>query len=411
MNGTGRLDVDGTLVEVPLRTQQSVNLVVTSDLVVTDKLVVEPGSTIEFRNGAGLLFQEGGSADWRGTEADPIRLFGQGHVRFEHGSRPSTIRHGEINLQPDFFVPDDTRHGEYPLHWHHVMDGSRGTLVEDVTIRDSTNRGFVPHASHGITLRRCSTVNTVQSGFWWDEPPRDEDKGAGKSLVNNTHDALWEDCSAHRVVPPPGDPNRGRGLAGFAFGAGEGNVARRLTVSGVRGSDKNGGGFVWPSLDHSQPAIWITEDLTATDCTMGLWVWQNGPGVHNVVRYIGVLNDLDLSHGAYNNEYHYHDADVHTVEIHARGWGMTGGAVGTLIAKRNRIGRDGKMTPTVFTDMEIGRFLVRNADTNADLDELTTYEFNGTTLTWDDVAWENALVGTVVVIDGETRTWTEEGPK
>ena len=113
------------------------------DTTITTTLTLRPGDSVELRNGACLCFGPGGSADWKGTETSTwsndgttqnlerdIEITGDGHIRFEHGSGKSTIRFVEIDLRP----PQEV--GKYPLHWHHVGNGSRGTLVEGVVIKN-----------------------------------------------------------------------------------------------------------------------------------------------------------------------------------------------------------------------------------------------------------------------------------
>jgi hypothetical protein len=375
----------------------SQHLIISEDTVVTERMVLRPGDTIEFRNGAGLLFGEGGSADWQGTETETwsgdgttqdldrdIRIRGHGHIRFEHGSEASTIRFVQIDLQPDLEV------AEYPLHWHHAMEGSRGTLVEGVVVQNSTNRGFVPHASNGITFRDTIASNVTKSGYWWDPPPDSNDES------NNSHDITYDHALVDGVVPPPGDPEHGRGMSGFFLSPGHGNTLRDSVAMNMDSSTKNSGCIVWPARD--QDAVWTVETITAHDCTVGLWTWQN-TGMRHIVEDVRTWsNEIDLSHGAYGNNYVYRNVDMDSVEIHATGWALDGGRASHVVSKRNPTG--GTVT---FRDVEVDTFEIRNADTKGDTP--VHYVFDNTGLTFANVDPANVVGGTTVTIDGETRSY------
>ncbi|HYN17842.1 MAG TPA: G8 domain-containing protein, partial [Actinomycetes bacterium] len=61
--------------------------------------------------------------------------------------------------------------GRYGLHLHMCGDGSRGSEVEGVVIRDTGSHTFVPHLSNGIAFRDCISHNTFEDAFWWDGAP------------------------------------------------------------------------------------------------------------------------------------------------------------------------------------------------------------------------------------------------
>lgn len=373
------------------------HLVIAEDTVVTEQMVLRSGDTVEFRNGAGLIFREGGSADWQGTETETwsgdgttqnlerdIRIWGHGHIRFEQGSQASTIRFVQIDLQPDFEA------GEYPLHWHHAMDGSRGTLVEGVVVQNSTNRAFVPHASNGITFRNTIASNVTKSGYWWDPPPDARDE------VNNSHDITYDHALVDGVVPPSGDPDSGRGMFGFFLAPGHGNTMRDSVAMNMDSSTKNSGCIAWPPRD--QKTVWTVETITAHDCTVGLWTWQNNGERHIVDGIRTWNNQIDLSHGAYSNRYVYRNVDMDAVEVHAVGWAIDGGRATHVVAKRNIFG--GTVT---FRDVDVDSFEIRNADTHGDTP--IDYVFDNTGLSFAEVDPVNAVGGTTVTIDGETRTY------
>lgn len=386
-----------TSATTPARSGPPQHLVIDKDTVVTDRMILRPGDTVELRNGAGLTFSGGGSADWQGTPTATwsgdgttqnldrdIKITGNGHIRFEHGSTRSTIRFVQIDLQPDLEL------AEYPLHWHHAGDGSRGTVVEGVVVQNSTNRGFVPHASHGILFKDTIAKNVTKSGYWWDSPPSSRDE------VNNSHDVTYEHALVDGVIPPPGDPDHGRGLSGFFLTAGNGNTLRDSVAMNIESSTKNSGCVVWPARD--QNTAWTVENIVAHDCTVGLWTWQNTGQRHVISGVQTWANEIDLSHGAYTNDYVYRDVQLETIEIHATGWVIDGGRAAHLVAKRNPLG--GTVT---FRDVEVETFEIRNADTNGDT--AIDYVFDNTGLTFDNVTATNVIRGSSVTIDGERREY------
>ena len=58
--------------------------------------------------------------------------------------------------------------GRYALHLHMMGEGARGTIVRGVALVDSRGKGFVPHASHGVTMIDNVAVNSWVEAFWWD---------------------------------------------------------------------------------------------------------------------------------------------------------------------------------------------------------------------------------------------------
>ena len=87
--------------------------------------------------------------------------------------------------------------------------------------------------------------------------------------MKETHDILCDHVQVDGVIPPPGDPNHGRGLSGITVGAGPGNVLRNSVAMNVHGSRKNGGCVTWPSRD--QNTVWTVNNVAAHHCTTGLW--------------------------------------------------------------------------------------------------------------------------------------------
>ena len=195
--------------------------------------------------------------------------------------------------------------GRYGLHFHHSMDGSRGTIVEGVVVRDTGNHAFVPHASHGITLQDTISYNTFDDAYWWDSPPC---KHCGaEEYVNDTHDLLIDHAVAAivRVYPT----FRGTRLTGFTLKQGNDLTLtiRNSVAVGVRGN-ADASGYGWPEFAH---AVWVFEDnVSHNNKVDGFFVWQNDSLQHIVRDSVSYHNDAaGIDHGAYGNGYQYIDVD------------------------------------------------------------------------------------------------------
>jgi hypothetical protein len=187
--------------------------------------------------------------------------------------------------------------GRYGLHFHHCMNGSRRSVVESVVVRDCGNHAFVPHMSHGITLRGCISHNTFDDAYWYDP-------ALNRDYAPPTNDLVYDGCVASLVKVDP--PFRGVRLSGFMHGAGTGNIARDCVGVGIRGN-RDASGFTWPELSHG---VWVFEDCVAhNNARHGIFVWQNSGHVNIIDRFIGYHNgDSGISHGAYKNAYVYRNS-------------------------------------------------------------------------------------------------------
>ncbi len=375
--------------------------VFSADTTFTSTFTLRPGDTVTLRNGACLCFGGGGRADWRGTPAftwsddgtkqnlgRDIKITGSGHIRFMAGSVASTIAYVEIDLRPPVEV------GKYPLHWHHAGSGSQGTLVEGVVIKNSPNRAFVPHASHGITFRHTIAKDVAGSGYWWDPPSYQS-----SSQAENSNDIVYDHALVDGVVPLAGDA--GHRLMGFMLGAGRRNSVVNSVAMNVNGG-KDSAGFQWPESHGSQPNLWRFENNAAHhNKRNGIFVWQNNGQSQVVKNYRGYDNgSADIDHGAYTNVYTYRDVRASRIEIHAVGWTVKGGVVDLAIAKRHRLAGD----PITFTSVIVGRFVVDNAS-GSGIRNPGHYVFDNTGLTWDNVRIASVVPGTTITIDGEKRRY------
>jgi hypothetical protein len=177
-------------------------------------------------------------------------------------------------------------------------NGSKGSLVEGVVIRDAGSHAFVPHLSNGITFRDCISHDTYEDAYWWDDPPDTRTQG------DPSHDILYDRCVASLVRHDP--PYRGYRLTGFFIGRGNGNVARDCVAVGVQGAT-DASGFEWP---EGSEGVWkFTGCVAHNNAEHGIFTWQNTGLVHVISDYVGYHNtEAGISHGAYQNPYVYRDS-------------------------------------------------------------------------------------------------------
>jgi hypothetical protein len=238
---------------------------------------------------------------------------------FIRSSRPQTVKAVAIrHMGPRKKAEEFTELvlGRYGLHIHMCGDGSRGSKVEGVVIRDTGNHAFVPHLSNGIAFRDCISHNTFEDAYWWDGAPDTRTPGSP------SHDILYERCIASQVQYDP--PFRGFTLTGFALGRGNGDVIRDCVAVGVQG-EESAAGYQWP---EGGEGVWTFErNIAHNNAKHGIFTWQNTGKLHVIARYTAYHNGgAGISHGAYNNRYTYRDSTLYgnadgAVIIHADSWG------------------------------------------------------------------------------------------
>ena len=229
---------------------------------------------------------------------------GYAHVMF-NGHMPQTI----TNLRLQYLGVDRVL-GRYPLHFHHMSDMSRGSLVENVLVLNSKLHAFVTHASHGITVRDSVALYVGEAAFWWDSCSTSE----GSMAASN--DIIWDHDYAGdiNVVTGPGDTGSHR-LAAFDLGCGvdptaSGNSVVNSACSVVRGT-KDASCFFWPESQSSSNTLW--EPFTgnvAHNSVNGIFVWQNRThqSVHHISDFTAYANgSYAVDAGAYRNAYTYDD--------------------------------------------------------------------------------------------------------
>jgi hypothetical protein len=218
---------------------------------------------------------------------------GRSHI-FIRASVPQAISHVAIrHMGPRKWNPAAGQNefvlGRYGLHFHEMMNRSRGTLVNGVVIRDGGSHAFVPHHSNGITMRQCISHLTKEDAFWWDDKAR-------------TNHITWDRCvaSAMRIGQDK------YGIGSFKLAAGTGNVVAGCVAAGGDGG-VTASGFFWPA--GSIAGDWAASDLVShNNATLGIYVWENTSRVRNLIRLTCYRNgSYGAQHGSYNNRYLWRD--------------------------------------------------------------------------------------------------------
>ena len=223
---------------------------------------------------------------------------GRAHV-FIRSAKPQSVQYAELVLLgprgPDERDPTHGVQGRYPLHFHHNGDASRGSLVEGVVVRQSGNRAFVPHASHGITFRDTIAYDVWEDPYWWDE-----------RTPNQSHDTVFDHTIAAVVQDDP--DHRGYTLSGFVLGEGSNNSITNSVAVGVR---NKGAGFHWPSgANSAEFNVWrFDHNIAHNNKPNGIFVWQNDDNCHVIENFVAFRNGrVGVNHGAYNNDFVYDNA-------------------------------------------------------------------------------------------------------
>lgn len=212
---------------------------------------------------------------------------GRAHV-YIRSDKPQTIRYATLrHLGPNGDGPVDSR---YPLHFHMMNDGSKGSLIEGVVVRDAGDHAFVPHHSNGITFRETVAYDVQNTAYWWD--PKD-----------STDDTRYERALALEVSSAR---DTGARLNGFRMAKGVGNACIEcvaVRVSGARPS----AGFGW---NEAHPNKWEFRDSVAHNNSSGVYHWRNEPHVpgDSVHEHVGFV--------AYNNRGHGIEQGAYVIQAH-----------------------------------------------------------------------------------------------
>ncbi len=192
--------------------------------------------------------------------------------------------------------------GRYALHFHHGMDGSRGSVVESCVVRDCDSHSYVTHGSHGVYVHNNIAYNVTETPYWWDEGPQ-----------HASHDIRWISNIAALVkyVPrsiniekPDNDPTLSS--RGFLLGHGDGNICDSNVAVGTMGDNHDGGGFRWEAVSNSYlEGVWHVLANIAHNCNAGFSTWQNVQLLHLNEDCVAYNNGIGVFHGAYLNVYKY----------------------------------------------------------------------------------------------------------
>lgn len=269
-------------------------------------------------------------ADWTGTArsygAEVLNLSrnvvvegtpeGKAHVAFLMGSSSQALSHVELrHVGPRQVAPGSTKTttavlGRYGLHFHMGGDGTRGSVVDGVVVHDCGGHAFVPHDSHGITLRECVAHDVRDDAFWWDVHQQDSDD------YPESHDSLWERCLASKVWTDE-DATEGYRMAGFSLAAGDdlSNTCASCVAVGVYGARSTMNtsmvsGFHWPERGGGN---WQFRDCLAHNMGgSGIFSWQNSEEVHLLETFTAYYaGKSGIDHGAYSNYWHYRDCALY----------------------------------------------------------------------------------------------------
>jgi hypothetical protein len=193
--------------------------------------------------------------------------------------------------------------GRYALHFHHSMDGSRGSIIEGCVIRDTGNHSYVPHVSHGILFKNNIAFNVTETAFWWDQ-------------AEQSHEITWDGnivalCKfVNRSVNVLSAFNPGQfpptmSSSAFLIGRGDDNVAVNNVAVGCTGDVTVGGAYDW---EANNEGVWKFENNLAHNNQGALRVWQVTPRHHLIKNFTAYYNGQGIFHGAYANNYKYTDS-------------------------------------------------------------------------------------------------------
>lgn len=219
---------------------------------------------------------------------------GRAHVFIHAQSKPQFMRWALLEW---LGVPGKL--GRYPLHIHHSGSAAYGSLYEGIVARNNGLHAFVPHESHGITMRDMVAYATADGdAYWWDNG-------------DYTHDLLLD-----HVI------SAGSSGTGFYLGRGTNMTINDAVGVGVQ-NQFNDAGFEW---ENGAVGNWTATNLVAhNNAGNGIRVWQNADIPQVVDGYVGYHNRrAGIDQGAYSNRYIYRNVTLvgnlqNGVVLHATG--------------------------------------------------------------------------------------------
>lgn len=255
-----------------------------------------------------------------------VRIEGTGlgqnsHIMFmDHdpplGGVPQTIKYVQIRYCGQHKPVGTTnvdRSGRYGIHFHRFEDGTQGTVLEGLVVRDGSGHAFVTHESHGVTHIKNIAYNTMFAQFWWDEedPSILGQQNDNRTSYSTTNDLFYDRCVGAKMIFPVGM----NGLHEGAFQLGRGSVMKRIGCrSFATGGSSEASGMHWSSKSNPDPNVWVVEDnVDHNNVCGGARVWQN-----------------DANHHQVDNTVQYHNGFKKTASAGDEGFGFALGAYGNL---------------------------------------------------------------------------------
>ncbi len=294
---------------------------------------------------------------------------------FIHSTRPQTIKH--ISIEAMGPQRDDVDiMGRYALHFHHMADASRGSLVEGVVARNGDSHAFVAHGSHGITFRETIAYRTRGAAYWWD--PRTKTMHPS----NESNDIVYERAGAAEISPHgDGRGKLNRSWGAFELQAGTGGKVIDSWAAGTTGV-VDAAGFAWPPNEEQN---WLfTGNVAHNGSKNGIWTWQNASTMdHHIQNFTAYANDVGIDHGAYRNRYRYTaitlDGNTTTgLELHSYigsetqaqwdNWKILGSPTSILVRSSATATRD---FPVTFTNCHFTGPIVRKDNAPKDVRVVT----------------------------------------
>ena len=230
----------------------------------------------------------------------------QGHTMYLNGSTGS-VGYAEFRDLGNFGCL-----GRYPVHFHLMVDTSRGMYVRGASIWRSDNNFMNIHASNGITVEDTVGYRTTGVGYFIGEPVED-----GPPEMNSVDNVLIGNLSARLVyregaLRSPADSRiRASGFWIHSFNSALiGNVA---SGSWAMGYDDSGyhiaeqirwrAGFALLRMVHNE---------SHSNSGTGMFTWTNNDGINNVVDLRAWRNGhAGLKIGAYGNGIRFHRARLY----------------------------------------------------------------------------------------------------
>lgn len=224
---------------------------------------------------------------------------GASHI-FIHSSVPQIIRYVELTYMG---APESRKGskekviGRYALHFHHNMDGSKGSLVEGVVVHKALSHAFVPHASNGITFRDTISYDTVLTPYWWDNSKKTDP-------MPNQSDGILIDHAMAAYAKTKANVGMETALSGYFLQESKtdlSNEIRNSVAVGIVGHTESSG-FKW----NLEPTAWkFNNNITHNNKVLGVFVWQNTGFIHPITNLDVYNTRIGIRHGAYKNQYQY----------------------------------------------------------------------------------------------------------